>query len=177
MKDKHDGRVTSIRDLRQDMPPPRNLWPGIEAALVRESADRKRFRPTRLQLFSLAATVAALAIGIWIGRSLLPVGAGGVMNPSTLSTLPVGFVSDPRYLRQRASLLSGYQAQLDTLPPETREKVGASLATIHGAMKEIESALGRDPTNALLQEMLVNIYQDEMRVLTTVHEAASAQEI
>ena len=32
----------------------------------------------------------------------------------------------------------------------------------------------KDPTNALLQELLVNTYQDEMRVLTTVHEASDA---
>ena len=45
-------------------------------------------------------------------------------------------------------------------------------------MTDIQAALGRDPGNALLQELLVNTYQDEMRVLTTVHEARdSGQEI
>ena len=38
----------------------------------------------------------------------------------------------------------------------------------------VQEALGRDPANALLQELLVNSYQDEMRVLTAVHEAGGA---
>jgi hypothetical protein len=43
-------------------------------------------------------------------------------------------------------------------------------------MQDLEAALGKDPSNALLQELLVNTYQDEMRVLTTVHEAGDAGE-
>jgi hypothetical protein len=58
------------------------------------------------------------------------------------------------------------------LPPESRAKVVDSLATIHKSMQDLEAALGKDPTNALLQELLLNTYQDEMRVLTTVHDAS-----
>jgi hypothetical protein len=85
-------------------------------------------------------------------------------------------VSDPRYQRQRAALLKTLQAQLNTLPPVTRTKVLASLATIGKAKKDLEDALGKDPGNALLQELLVNTYQDEMRVLTDVHSASNAGE-
>ena len=35
---------------------------------------------------------------------------------------------------------------------------------------QIEAALGRASGNALLQELLLNSYQDEMRVLTAVRE-------
>ena len=59
-------------------------------------------------------------------------------------------------------------------PAGGRAKVLASLATIEKAKEEIESALGKDPGNALLQELLVNTYQDEMRVLTDVREASDA---
>jgi len=58
------------------------------------------------------------------------------------------------------------------LPPPARAKVSASLAAIEKAKQDLEQALGRDPGNALLQELLVNTYQDEMRVLTDVHEAS-----
>jgi len=47
------------------------------------------------------------------------------------------------------------------LPPETGDTF-------------MENALGKDPGNALLQELLVNTYQDEMRVLTDVHYAGDA---
>jgi hypothetical protein len=83
-------------------------------------------------------------------------------------------VSDPRYQRAHEELMRSLGAQLTTLPPASRAKVMASLATISKAKQELESALGKDPGNALLQELLVNTYQDEMRVLTDVHEASDA---
>ncbi len=53
-----------------------------------------------------------------------------------------------------------------------------SLATLRGAIADLRGALGTDPGNLLLQEMLVNSYQDEIRVLTAVKEAGVAgQEI
>jgi hypothetical protein len=77
-------------------------------------------------------------------------------------------------MRQREALVKSLETQLDSLPPDSRAKVVASLATIHKSMKDLEAALGRDPSNALLQELLVNTYQDEMRVFTAVHEASDA---
>jgi phage-related protein len=85
-------------------------------------------------------------------------------------------VSDPRYQRQHEELMRSLGAQLATLPPASRAKVMASLTTIRQAKQQLEEALGKDPGNALLQELLVNTYQDEMRVLTDVHEASNAGE-
>ena len=71
-------------------------------------------------------------------------------------------------------MILALEAQLKTLPPQTQQQVAGSLKTIRASMKEIQAAMGRDPANALLQELLVNTYQDEMRVLTAVHEASGA---
>ena len=60
---------------------------------------------------------------------------------------------------------------LDTMSPAEREKVGKSLTTLKQSIEEIETALGRDPANALLQELLVSSCQEEMRVLTTVRDS------
>ena len=183
-------RIASIAEMPQSIAPARDLWASIESMLQDEArlATRrgsKRFRPTGLQISALAAVVAALAIGVWIGRTLLPTSTGLVPNPITASNppsgveqrgaMPAAFVTDPRYLRQREALLRSHDAELEKLPPETQAKVAASLATIRQSMKDIEAALGRDPSNALLQELLVNTYQDEMRVLTTVQEAGAAE--
>ena len=82
------------------------------------------------------------------------------------------YVSDPRYQRDRAQLVQSLQVRLDAMPPAARVKVTASLATIEKAKEDLEQALGKDPSNALLQELLINTYQDEMRALTDVHEAS-----
>jgi hypothetical protein len=197
-----DGRpVTSLRELPQAIEPPRDLWPQIEARLdSRQAAAPRvtgapaiglRLRGARLRWLAAAAMVASVAVGVWIGRSVLP-GAGPMSPghaPATVAdssgaaaaagtvagaptALDVAYEHDPRYERQRAALLRSLQSRLEALPPPARAKVVASLATIEKAKEDLEQALGKDPGNALLQELLVNTYQDEMRVLTDVHEAS-----
>ena len=197
-----DGRrVSSLRELPQAIEPPRDLWPQIEARLdsrqvpaplvTAAPAHVLHQRGARLRWLAAAAMVASVAVGIWIGRSVLPGagpmsggrapttvadGSGAATGAGTLAGAPtaldVAYEHDPRYQRQRAALLRSLQSRLEALPPPARAKVVASLATIEKAKEDLEQALGKDPGNALLQELLVNTYQDEMRVLTDVHEAS-----
>jgi hypothetical protein len=191
--------VSSLGELSQNVAPPRDLWPSIASQIamndspVPAASERTRLRPTGMQWAALAAVVAALAVGIWLGRSVLP--ANGTKPAPVVAenqapregrheapaatevdpnAVPASFVTDPRYTMQRAELIRGLEAQLKTLPPDTQHKVASSLATIRTSIKELQDALGRDPANSLLQELLVNSYQDEMRVLTAVHEAGGA---
>jgi len=90
--------------------------------------------------------------------------------------MQAAYLSDPEFRQQRAALAKSLEAKLASLPPDSQAKVISSLATIHKSMQDLEAALGKDPTNALLQELLVNTYQDEMRVLTTVQETSDAGE-
>jgi hypothetical protein len=177
--------VTTLRDLPQGIEPGRDLWPQIEAqiagrgvaraALVPGAARRSRMAPRAY--LAAAAMVACVAVGVWIGRSALP-GAGSLPVASasrpSVGTLPTAWVTDPRYQREHAELMRSLGAQLAALPPASRAKVLASLATLRQAKQDLEGALGKDPGNALLQELLVNTYQDEMRVLTDVREASVA---
>ncbi|MGA7540257.1 MAG: hypothetical protein WBW93_15990, partial [Steroidobacteraceae bacterium] len=126
---------------------------------------------------ALAAVLAAVVAGISIDRWILspahptsPVVAARGGNAQ--GRLPVAYVTDPRYLHERAQLLGSLDARLARLPPPTRKKVLQSLATIHQSMQQIRQALGREPGNALLQELLIDTYQDEMQVLSTVQEAS-----
>lgn len=200
--------LRSLGELSRDVAPPRDLWPSIAAQIAEEKArgpgaraatGGRRFLPTRAQWVSLAAVVAAVAVGIWLGRSVLPLGknvesgagitassgtntgtdennaAAGSLQPGSAQAIPAAaFVTDPRYLKQRKEMIAALETQLQTLPPQTQQKVAGSLKTIRASMKDIEAALGRDPANALLQELLVNTYQDEMRVFTAVNEASDA---
>ena len=183
-----DRKVTSLRELPQSIEPPHDLWPGIEAQLgdIRAAADGAtpaQRRALRMRWLAAAAMVACVATGVWIGRSLLSGMPGSGTAPATAShgssipgvaptALDAAYVSDPRYQQQRAELVRALQARLARLPPPERDKVTASLQAIEKAKADLEQALGHDPSNALLQELLVNTYQDEMRVLTDVHEAS-----
>jgi hypothetical protein len=186
--------VTSLRDMPQSIAPPRDLWAGIEASIAadrtvtelasRRSSGTRQF--TRLRWMAAAAVIAALAVGMWVGRAVLPttrpttIATGGGTTTAKVqpnvadgaSALQAAYISDPKYRQQRAALVKSLEAQLASLPPDSRAKVISSLAAIRKAKQDLEDALGKDPSNALLQELLVNTYQDEMRVLTTVHEAS-----
>lgn len=179
--------VKSLGELPEAIEPPHDLWPGIEARLKPELPAAVtvpvRVRSGQLRWLAAAAMVASVAVGVWIGRDVVPLSgpAPGTAQMTTppaatpaqeAAALDAAFVSDPRYARQRAELLQSLQARLDAMPEPARAKVTASLAAIETAKKDLESALGKDPSNALLQELLINTYQDEMRALTDVHEAS-----
>jgi len=177
--------VRSLAEMPRSLDPPRDLWPQIEAQLGAAGASAPGRRGAPLRWLAAAAMVGALAVGVWIGRDLMPLAgtatevaqhppanAAGA-NPGG-AAVNAAFVSDPRYARQRAELMGSLQAQLNAMPAPARAKVAASLSAIEAAKKDLESALGKDPSNALLQELLINTYQDEMRVLTDVHEAGNA---
>jgi hypothetical protein len=195
-----ERKISSLRDLPRDIAPPRDLWKGIEAQLaaeprgegtgleggghgvaVGEGRVARWGRTRRLQIIALAAMLATLAVGIWIGRAVMPsagkpAGTGTGLSASVPAAgqpeaLRAAYMLDSRYTAQRAALVKSLEKQLEALPPESRTKVMSSLQTIQDSVRDLQTALGRDPTNALLQELLVNTYQDEMRVLTAVHEA------
>jgi hypothetical protein len=178
-----ESKVKSLRDLSPSIEPPRDLWPQIEARLqagqVAATPPAQRRTRVPLRWLAAAAMVASVAVGVWIGRGLLPIPGLSAPPPLTAAHRPgdagalnAAYVSDPRYQRDRTQLEQSLQAQLDAMPPAARTKVTASLATIEQAKEDLEQALGKDPSNALLQELLINTYQDEMRALTDVHEAS-----
>jgi negative regulator of sigma E activity len=127
---------------------------------------------------SLAAVLAAVVVGISIDRWILSPAAPGAPVAATAGSggaeqaVPVAYVTDPRYQHERAQLLRSVNARLARLPPASRQKVRNSLATIHQSIHDIQQALGREPGNALLQELLIDSYQNEMQVLSTVQEAS-----
>jgi hypothetical protein len=188
-----ERKVRSLAELPREVQPARDLWPQIEARLERRpgatlAGTRAQRSPlARLRWLAAAAMVAAVAVGVWIGRDFparqaVPV-AQTTPVPAQQTQAPVApqiretsadllFVSDPRYLHAREALLKSLQARLATMPPPAQEKVRKSLLAIEHAKEDLESALGKDPSNALLQELLINTYQDEMRALTDVHEAS-----
>lgn len=182
------SKISRLSELRRDIAPPHDGWPALEAKLresgsqqtaaVAQAGQARRWRPRMMHVASLAAVLAAVVVGISIDRWILapapqsaPVavvpGGGGAEKG-----IPVAYISDPRYLRERADLLRSLNAKLAKLPPASRQKVLNSLATIHQSIHDIQQALGREPGNALLQELLIDSYQNEMQVLSTVQEAS-----
>jgi hypothetical protein len=175
--------VTRPDELAQSLPPPRDLWPAIAAAIEAEAAAAAPAVPRRRSFWmpaaGMAAAVALVAIGVLIGRALDPVHTGtGTLAGTTHAGDPAmrpATLRDAEYREQREALMTEVNSRLQTMPEEERKKVAASLATLQRSISEIEAALGRDPANALLQELLVSSCQEEMRALTAVRDSGSQE--
>lgn len=171
-------RVKRIDELARDVPPARDLWPAISAAIEAEktgaapAAGRRNWWPAP----AVAAAVALVAIGVLIGRQMTPdvvvtTASTDAVPAGDAAAMPAAYEREAKYQKVRGELLVEVEKRLETMPPEEREKVAASLATLRRSITEIEAALGRDPANALLQELLVNSRQEEMRALTVVRDS------
>jgi len=174
-------RVNRIDELAQSLPPSRDLWPAIaqaieadrQAAVVESAPRRSRWLPVA----GMAAAVALVTVGIFIGRGISPsrvTVAGTSAAQGSPEILPAA-LRDANYRKQRDVLLAEVDKKLAAMPAADRDKVAASLLTLRRSISEIEAALGRDPANALLQELLVNSCQEEMRALTAVRDSGSQE--
>lgn len=173
-------RVKRLDELAQSLPPPRDLWPAISAAIEADKAaavapvSAPRRYGWQRPAGAMAAAIALVTVGVFIGKAITPpTGSRVVTNPNTQSEIIQ--TSTANYRKQRDALMVEAQNRLATMPTAEREKVAASLATLRRSITEIEAALGRDPANALLQELLVSSCQEEMRALTAVREAGGQE--
>ena len=176
----HGRRVKRIDELAQSLPPSRDLWPAIAQAIEAGRAESApaRIRSRWVPAAGMAAAVALVTFGVFLGRLIGPGQTVTVANTPAAqgsSDMMPAALRDANYRKQRDALLVEVQNRLDTMPVAERGKVAASLATLRRSIGEIEAALGRDPANALLQELLVNSCQEEMRALTAVRDSGSQE--
>ena len=177
-------RVNRIDELPRDVPPARDLWPAIAQAIEQAAEVEKAAPISRGRNWwpapAVAAAIALVALGVVIGRQMTPdvvvTSASTQGAPATdIAAMPAAYQRDAKYREMRAGLLADVEKRLETMPAAEREKVAASLATLRRSIGEIEAALGRDPANALLQELLVSSRQEEMRALTVVRDSGSQE--
>ena len=173
--------VKHLNELAQSTPPARDLWPAISAAIEADQAANAALAPGARRYGwrpagAMAAALALVAVGVYIGKAITPavtVSTAGTNQPTEV--IPAAWQRDANYRKQRAELVAGVQKRLESMPDAERAKVSASLKTLSRSITEIEAALGRDPANALLQELLVSSCQEEMRALTAVREAGGQE--
>ena len=172
MNAQHDDKLTTAaRQLATEISPERDLWPEIESAIANPVRERSRWTPMLAQ-----AAAVVLLIGASSGLTYLAV------KDEQIVTVPV---YSPEYVFERAAfgashnLGSDYQdaradlasrldQQLVRLSPEEREDVERTLVVIREAIADINAALGQDPDNAYLQELLQRTYREELNVMRRV---------
>jgi hypothetical protein len=174
----NDPIMTAARKLPAGIAPRRDLWPGIAAAIAAEKAALPRARPGWNRLFAQAAAVLLLVGGssgvTWLAmkQDVKPLSTEPSAEALHFQSVAGSFGSQyhlgPEFLDARNDLVTRLDDELERLSPETRADVQKNLGTIRAAIVEINSALAKEPDNALLQGLLMNAYRDELAVMRRV---------
>ncbi len=166
--ERNDTLIAAASRLSTEISPKQDLWPGIENSIAQPR--RRGWMP----MFAQAAVVVLL-----IGAS------SGVTYFATKSQQqPIQEIT-PELLFERASFGGRYTLGLDyqdahsdlaaqledellRVSPEVRADVERNLVIIRSAIGDINAALEGEPENALLQELLLNTYREELSLMQRV---------
>jgi hypothetical protein len=168
-----DKLTKAASQLAKEITPERDLWPGIEAAIVETAAEPRRGR--RTPMLAQAAAVALL-VGASSSLTYLAVkddSATVVPVPTpnyefSRAAFGTNYTLGPGYQDAHADLASKLDEELAKLSPEERDDVERTLAVIREAINDINVALAADPDNAYLQELLQKTYREELTVMRRV---------
>jgi len=155
-----------LESLARDIPPPRNLWPGIARSL---RGSPRRARP---MVFAAAAAVAgaclasALTWAVLHGRQAPPAPQLAAAHAPTFDE-----PRNPRYVAARDSLELNFRERLKLLDPATRAQIEASLAVIRQAHEDIRKALASDPASPVLEQLWQSTWHDELDLYEHVVQA------
>ena len=169
MNEKFDDKLDrAARELRQQIAPERDLWPGIEEAIT--APRRSRWTPVFAQAAAVVLLIGASSAVTWlvVKDDSAPV----VSVAPELVFEQASFGGDrslgPDFIAARNALRAELERELQRLSPEIREDVQANIDVVHEAIHEINLALEAEPDNVLLQQKLLGAYRDELNLLRNV---------
>jgi len=159
--------------LPRGIEPARDLWPAIEARLEpRDGAAGRRW------LWPAAAAVllvvgSSLVTAVVLRRDAATV-ARQVPATEAVAVTAAAFgpvrAPDPAYVAAREELARSLESRIEQMHPAARRQLERNLGELHRANAEISAALQLSPGDPLLEELLLNAYQDELAVLASLNQ-------
>ncbi|NOU53166.1 hypothetical protein HG263_21945 [Pseudoalteromonas sp. JBTF-M23] len=135
----------------KEVAPKRDLWPGIERALVTQGHQQTQSSSYWPKLTGVAAcTIAGLLA--WQVVMKQP-------QQNTMTDISAFFE------QQKQSLLVQYESQ-----PALTSNWQEQLQELENAEQAVKVALQSDPENAALLKMLAQVYQQQLDLINKVHE-------
>lgn len=175
----------ALASLPQDVAPQRDLWPQIRAEIEKTPIAAPASR-VQANWFRLAAAVllvlATSFVTYYVTRQSMQdqiATAPEALPTPQMRGQPASFNFGSErlgagYVDARAELDKRFQERLASLPPATRAKVEGNLADLRHAADEISATLAENPSDPLLQDLLMSTYQSELQLLANVSELPNA---
>lgn len=173
-----DELTRAARSLEKGIAPGRDLWPGIAEA-IRNPAAAGPAPDRGWQRYLAYAAAVVLLVGGSSGVTWLVMNepqpeyvAQQRLEPLELQPVSGNFGGThelgPEFMAARASLAVQLDSKLDQLSPRARAEVEKNIAEIRAAIQQINRVLADEPDNALLQELLLAAYREELYMMRRV---------
>lgn len=176
-----DALLAAAGRLPQGVAPGRDLWPGIHAAIRELEAAGAQPAEQRFgwqRLLAYAAAVVLLVGGssgiTWLAMQDTQPQYAATPAAGPLQVQPVSgsfggsYQLGPEFMAARESLASQLDSKLARLSPQARAEVEKNIAEIRAAIHQINRVLADEPDNALLQELLLAAYREELHMMRRV---------
>jgi hypothetical protein len=146
--------VSKLAELNKVQQPDRDLWPGIELALLCESSEPLMVVSGK-KMYAIAATVAIFGLIGWLSVNQYPVSLTGDELVASLSA---------QHLDQKNALLIRFQDQ-----PALTQNWQDQLTELDDAAVAIKMALRNESNNMALLKMLRHVHQQQINLIERVH--------
>jgi hypothetical protein len=146
--------ASQLADLNKDKQPDRDLWPGIELALLNEASAQSRVVVEK-KMYLVAATVAMFGLIGWLSVNQQAVSLTGDDLVASLSE---------QHLQQKNALLVRFQDQ-----PALTQNWQEQLTELDDAADAIKTALENEPNNMALLKMLQSVHKQQINLIERVH--------
>jgi hypothetical protein len=166
-----------LAGVPKDVQPGRDLWSAIQAEIAPAQVVR---RSGRMRAVWQIAASAVLIIGssattyfVMRTHEMPSTQAQAEMPAPALTAMPANFGVQEMgadYQKTHATLEAQFEQRIATLPPVTQVKLRRNLAELRKAAHDIAQTLAQQPSNPLLQQLLMSTYQSELQLLTQVNE-------
>ncbi len=140
-----------LRDQRRDIEPPRDLWPGIAATLATAPQVADTSRHTRTRRFVPWAMAASVLLAAGVFWQIQPTSRQGDGASG--------------YRQQAVSMTLDYEKALAQLQQaETHPEMHAAFGELDRSVKQILTAIDRDPDAPFLLEQLRRTYARRLQL-------------